>query len=42
VAAEYGPRVFIHGGVKPFLRFMPEGKDRLGAVLQFLQVAAGE
>ncbi len=41
VAAEYGPRVFIHGGVKPFLRFMPEGKDRLSAVLQFLQVAAG-
>lgn len=41
LAAEYGPRVFIHGGVKPFLRFMPEGRDRLGAVLKFMQIAAG-
>lgn len=42
VAAAYGPRVFIHGGVKPFLRFMPESKSRFTDVLNFLKTACGE
>lgn len=42
VAAAYGSRVFIHGGVKPFLRFKPENKNRLSDVLEFLKTAGGE
>lgn len=42
VATAYGSRVFIHGGVKPFLRFMPENKNRLADVLEFLKTACGE
>lgn len=41
VAATFGPKVFIHGGVKPFLRFTPDRKNRLGDIQEFLKVAAG-
>lgn len=40
VSAEYGPKVFIHGGVKPFLRLTPDRKNRLGDVQEFLKTAA--
>lgn len=40
VSVEYGPKVFIHGGVKPFLRLTPDRKNRLGDVQEFLKTAA--
>lgn len=42
LSAAYGPRVFIHGGVKPFLRFSPDRKNRLGDIREFLKTAGGE
>lgn len=42
LSEKYGMRLFIHGGVKPFVRFMPENKKRLPEILEFLEVAQGE
>ncbi|MCQ4637065.1 transcription-repair coupling factor [Anaerovorax odorimutans] len=41
LSAKYGMRLFIHGGVKPFVRFTPSSKKRLPEILEFLQVAEG-
>lgn len=42
VSMVYGTKVFIHGGVKPFLRFTPDRKNRLKDVQEFLKTAASE
>ncbi len=42
LSAKYGMRLFIHGGVKPFVRFAPEYKKRLEQILEFLKVASSE
>ena len=39
LSAKYGIRLFIHGGVKPFVRFMPQSKKRLPEILELLEVA---
>lgn len=39
LAEKYGMHLFIHGGVKPFLRLMPERKNRLPQILEFLEIA---
>ncbi|MCC2864466.1 transcription-repair coupling factor [Anaerovorax odorimutans] len=40
LSAKYGMNLFIHGGVKPFVRFTPKSKKRLAEILEFLEVAA--
>lgn len=40
IAGHFGPRLFIHGGVKPFLRLTPDRKNRLGDIQEMLQLAA--
>ena len=39
LSERYGMRLFIHGGVKPFVRFTPERKERLQEILEFLKTA---
>lgn len=39
LSAKYGMRIFIHGGIKPFLRFTPGSKRRLSEILEFLELA---
>lgn len=39
LSGTYGRNLFIHGGVKPFLRYTPEGRDRLKEVLELLETA---
>lgn len=39
LSAKYGMRLFIHSGVKPFLRFTPGSKRRLSETLEFLELA---
>lgn len=39
LSAKYGSRAFIHGGVKPFLRFLPDKGKKLPEILEFLEVA---
>ncbi|MCB6992146.1 transcription-repair coupling factor [bacterium 210820-DFI.6.37] len=39
LSAKYGMRILIHGGVKPFVRFTPQGKRRLSEILEFLETA---
>lgn len=42
LSAKYGMQLFIHGGVKPFMRFTPKGKKRLAEILEFLEMAANK
>jgi transcription-repair coupling factor (superfamily II helicase) len=39
IVGHFGPRLFIHGGVKPFLRLTPDKKNRLGDIQELLQMA---
>lgn len=39
LSAKYGARAFIHGGVKPFLRFLPEKGKKLPEILEFVELA---
>ncbi|MEG2323905.1 MAG: transcription-repair coupling factor [Anaerovoracaceae bacterium] len=41
LSGKYQRRIFIHGGVKPFVRFLPKGRERLREVLDFLEIAMG-
>jgi transcription-repair coupling factor (superfamily II helicase) len=36
IVGQYGHRIFIHGGIKPFIRYSLEGKDKLDEVVQLL------
>ncbi|MBK5261344.1 MAG: transcription-repair coupling factor [Peptostreptococcaceae bacterium] len=37
LVGEYGQRIFIHGGVKPFIRYSLKGKDKLDEVVKLLE-----
>ncbi len=39
LSAKYGARALIHGGVKPFLRFLPGKGKKLPEILEFLETA---
>lgn len=39
LVGHFGQRLFIHGGVKPFLRLTPDPKNRLGEIQELLQMA---
>lgn len=41
LSVKYGMKLFIHGGVKPFIRFAPGSKRRLSEILEFLETAGG-
>lgn len=41
LSVKYGMKLFIHGGVKPFIRFTPGNKRRLSEILEFLETAGG-
>lgn len=41
LAAEYGKRIFIHGGKKPYIRYTRQGKDKLNEVIRLLEKIDG-
>ncbi len=36
LAGEYGPRIFIHGGKRPYIRFAWQGKNKLEEIIRLL------
>ena len=41
IMADYGKRIFVHGGSRPFIRFTPDPKKPLDSFIEFLEGLVG-